>query len=93
MRHLGRITPKAAESLEAPTDRPEDAIDTFPTSSIPVDRVQSYLQGAKSKGLLRSSYQHGKSCSAAYWDPTGRRILTTSYDDKLRSKPWRLPPS
>ncbi|CAK9780454.1 unnamed protein product [Cutaneotrichosporon oleaginosum] len=84
VRHLGRITPKAAESLEPPADRPEDALDTFPTSSIPVERVESYMQGTKGKGLLRASYEHGKSCSAAYWDPTGRRILTTSYDDKLR---------
>jgi hypothetical protein len=90
VRHLSRITPKATEALDPPADRPEDALDTFPTSSIPVERIESYMQGSKGKGLLRASYEHGKSCSAAYWDPTGRRILTTSYDDKLRSRPINL---
>ncbi|BEI90683.1 uncharacterized protein CcaverHIS019_0307530 [Cutaneotrichosporon cavernicola] len=90
VRHLGRITPKAAESLAPPEDRPDEALDTFPTSSIPVERIENYMQGSKGKGLLRAAYQHGKSCSAAYWDPTGRRILTTSYDDKLRI--WTLNP-
>ena len=37
-------------------------------------------------GIMRASYVHGKSCTSAYWDPWGRRILTTSYDDKLRSE-------
>ena len=61
-------------------------INTQPTSSIPYDKVGSYMNTNKGKGLLRANYQHGKSCSAAYWDPWGRRILTTSYDDKLRSE-------
>lgn len=87
MRHLDKIKPKAAESLSPPAKKEEDdteALATYPTSSIPVDRVVTYMQGNKGKGLLRASYQHGKSCSAAYWDPWGRRILSTSYDDKLR---------
>jgi hypothetical protein len=34
--------------------------------------------------LARAEYMHGKSCSSAYWDNWGSRLLTTSYDDKLR---------
>jgi hypothetical protein len=60
-------------------------LNTYPTSNIGNEKVSNYQSSAKGKGLLRASYQHGKSCSAAYWDPWGRRILTTSYDDKLRS--------
>lgn len=66
-------------------------LDTQPESVIPYEKVQRVLDSTKGKGLLRSSWKHGKSCSAAYWDPWGRRILTTSYDDKLRV--WSLNPS
>lgn len=92
VRHLSKLQPTAAEALEAPQaeDGEEKSISTHPTSSIPYDRVTDYMKGAKGKGLLRASFQHGKSCSAAYWDPFGRRILTTSYDDKLRI--WTLNP-
>lgn len=88
-RHLRKLTAKAAETLLPPKREQEDGktyLDTYCESSIPFERVQSYMEGKSGKGLLRASYQHGKSCSAAYWDPFGRRILTTSYDDKLRSK-------
>ncbi|ORX40746.1 WD40-repeat-containing domain protein [Kockovaella imperatae] len=59
-------------------------IETRPTSSIPNEKVGHFMNSNKGKGLLKASFQHGKSCSAAYWDPWGKRILTTSYDDKLR---------
>jgi len=66
-------------------------IATQPSTSLPYEKVGKYMDSAKGKGLLRASYQHSKSCSAAYWDPWGRRILTTSYDDKLRSECFTLP--
>ena len=50
------------------------------------DTIQSFLETKKGKGLLRGQYPHDKSVSAAYWDPAGRRVLSTSYDDHLRSK-------
>lgn len=65
-------------------------INTQPESVIPYDKVQRVMESTKGKGLLRASWKHGKSCSAAYWDPWGRRVLTTSYDDKLRV--WSLNP-
>lgn len=70
------------ESVTAPH------VNTHPSSSIAYESIDQHTKSAKNKdkGLLRASYQHGKSCSAAYWDPRGRRILTTSYDDKLRSE-------
>lgn len=89
-RHFSHLNPRATEVLTPPpTAKSENGessrINTFPTSSIGSEKVNSYLSSSKGKGLLRASYQHGKSCSAAYWDPWGRRILTTSYDDNLRS--------
>jgi hypothetical protein len=89
-RHLSSISPRAVDSLAPPPasngDDTSPRIDTSPTSSLPYEKVGLYMESKKGRGLLRASYQHGKSCSAAYWDPWGRRILTTSYDDKLRSE-------
>lgn len=55
------------------------------------DAMEKYLNLPRNKGagILRASWLHGKSCTSAYWDPWGRRILTTSYDDKLRGEPLR----
>lgn len=94
VRHFSKLNPLGAEKLSPPAPpEGEDVkprIDTYPTSSVENERVQKYLQTPKGKGLQRAAYQHGKSCSAAYWDPWGRRIVTTSYDDKLRV--WELNP-
>lgn len=89
-RHFSHLNPRSTEVMTPPpTAKDEDGkpprIDTYPTSTIGSEKVNNYMSSAKGKGLHRASYQHGKSCSAAYWDPWGRRILTTSYDDKLRS--------
>ncbi|KAJ9125529.1 hypothetical protein QFC22_000490 [Naganishia vaughanmartiniae] len=42
------------------------------------------MKTKKHTGLLRGESAHEKSCSAAYWDPAGRRVLTTCYDDRIR---------
>ncbi|KAG8801953.1 hypothetical protein FRC17_006521, partial [Serendipita sp. 399] len=42
-----------------------------------------------STATLRGTWMHGFSVSSAYWDPSGTRILSTSYDNKLRV--WDLP--
>jgi len=95
VRHLAKIQPRAVDRLSPPAESkdlngdPKPRFDTRPTSDIPYEQVDHHLSSAKGKGLLRASYQHGKSCSAAYWDPWGRRILSTSYDDKLRGESSR----
>jgi WD40 repeat protein len=33
---------------------------------------------------LRAEFTHGQACSSAYFSPTGKQILSTSYDDKMR---------
>lgn len=35
-------------------------------------------------------YDHEKACSSAYFDPTGTRLATTSYDDSVRSEFFAL---
>jgi hypothetical protein len=48
------------------------------------DVVENFVDSTKGKGTLRGEYEHGKSASSAFWDPRGRQIVSTSYDDTLR---------
>lgn len=48
--------------------------------------VTDYLQTKQGKSCLRAEWRHDKSVSSAYWDPRGRGIVSTSYDDTLRRK-------
>lgn len=48
------------------------------------DIVNEYLDSDAGKGGFRAEYKHDKSASSAYWDPRGRSIVSTSYDDTLR---------
>ena len=36
------------------------------------------------EAALKTSFTHGLACSSAYWDPSGSRLLTTSYDSVCR---------
>lgn len=53
---------------------------------IPNDAVETYTASKNGKGLLRAEWRHNKSVSSAYWDPRGRSIVSTSYDDTIRCK-------
>ena len=46
--------------------------------------VQEYCASKAGKGTFRGEWKHDKSVSSAYWDPRGRQIVSTSYDDTLR---------
>ena len=46
--------------------------------------VQEYCASKVGKGAFRGEWKHDKSASSAYWDPRGRQIVSTSYDDTLR---------
>ncbi|KAG6898377.1 hypothetical protein C0992_009052 [Termitomyces sp. T32_za158] len=48
------------------------------------ETVNDWLNTDSGKGCLRAEWRHDKSVSSAYWDPRGRSIVSTSYDDKLR---------
>ena len=50
------------------------------------DTVEAHVESPKGKAATVAMWEHGKSVSAAYWDPRGRSIVSTSYDDKLRGK-------
>lgn len=57
-------------------------------TSIPLEfdseTVQKYLDSKAGQGTFRGEWTHGKSVSSAYWDPRGRSVVSTSYDDQLR---------
>lgn len=50
------------------------------------DAVIDFNNSKKGLGLLRGEWPHDKSCSSAYWDPRGRQIVSTSYDDTVRCR-------
>ncbi|KAL5529639.1 hypothetical protein ACEPAG_5624 [Sanghuangporus baumii] len=47
-------------------------------------QTQKFLSSPFGKDTLLAEWPHSKSVSAAYWDPRGRSIVSTSYDDNLR---------
>ncbi|GBE82037.1 WD40 repeat-like protein [Sparassis latifolia] len=46
--------------------------------------VEHFLASKQGQGCLRGEWRHNKSVSSAYWDPRGRSIVSTSYDDTIR---------
>jgi hypothetical protein len=75
----------------APLTPPPSSPPGGPTASSPrlevdldLDTITEFSNSKPGKGCLRASAQHTKSVSSAYWDPRGRSIVSTSYDDKLR---------
>ncbi|KAI9446323.1 WD40 repeat-like protein [Lactarius indigo] len=53
--------------------------------------VDEFKASKAGTATLRAEWKHDKSVTAAYWDPRGRSIVSTSYDDTLRI--WDLRPS
>ncbi|KAK7054845.1 hypothetical protein VNI00_003308 [Paramarasmius palmivorus] len=48
------------------------------------ETVDKYVESKAGSGCLRADWRHDKSVSSAYWDPRGRSIVSTCYDDALR---------
>ncbi|KAJ6630858.1 WD40-repeat-containing domain protein [Mycena sp. CBHHK59/15] len=55
------------------------------------DTVSEFVNSKRGRGCLRGEWRHDKSVSSAYWDPRGRGIVSTSYDDTLRL--WDIEPA
>ncbi|KZT26539.1 WD40 repeat-like protein [Neolentinus lepideus HHB14362 ss-1] len=54
------------------------------------EEIEQFVKSKPGRGCLRAEWVHGKSVSSAYWDPRGRSIVSTSYDDTLRI--WDIRP-
>lgn len=50
------------------------------------DAVQEFIKSEPGRGSILAQYEHGQSASSAYWDPSGRHIVSTSYDKHLRGE-------
>ncbi|KAJ7235456.1 WD40-repeat-containing domain protein [Mycena haematopus] len=80
-----------------PTPPPSSPGNPFlrPVSTVNTDigseAVTEFVSSKKGKGCLRGEWRHDKSVSSAYWDPRGRSIVSTSYDDSLRL--WDIEPA
>ena len=71
--------PKPAEGILPPHDSTN-----YPTKNCEWEAISDYETKHPKAKILRARAPHGLSCSAAYWDLSGKRVLTTSYDDKIR---------
>lgn len=55
--------------------------------------VEEFSKSRDGSALLRAEWTHKKSVSSAYWDPRGKSIVSTSYDDTIRRKSFLVPSS
>lgn len=81
VRKLNNISPSSIAQSDSTKDQDSNMRKTL---DFDLDDVNNFVESAKGKGILRGEYEHKKSASSAYWDPRGRQILSTSYDDTLR---------
>ena len=65
------------QNIMVPDDKPAPI-------EITSEDVDAFLGTKAGKGCMRGEWRHDKSVSSAYWDPHGRRIVSTSYDDTIR---------
>ncbi|KAJ1309950.1 hypothetical protein OPQ81_006709 [Rhizoctonia solani] len=70
-------------------EKSEDGGDRVPESTW--ESVQEYLGTGNGPKCLWGEWRHRQSVSSAYWDISGRRIISTSYDDTLRV--WDIRPN
>lgn len=61
-------------------------IESVDPTDVEGEAVDNFLGSKEGQTCLRGEWRHGKSASSAYWDPRGRGIVSTSYDDKIRCK-------
>ena len=50
------------------------------------ETIQNFMESTAGRGLMRAEFRHGLSASSAYWDPRGRSIVSTSYDDSVNRR-------
>ena len=61
-------------------------IESVDPTNVETQAVDDFLGSKEGQACLRGEWGHGKSVSSAFWDPRGRSIVSTSYDDKIRCK-------
>ncbi|KAI0810927.1 WD40-repeat-containing domain protein [Irpex lacteus] len=85
VRNLQTLSKTRPDPVEIPFDEIEEVVQAQTSN------VKGGKGGKGMKGLMRGEWRHGQSASSAYWDPHGRRVVSTSYDNSI--KLWDIPPS
>ncbi|KAF8309952.1 uncharacterized protein EI90DRAFT_3102825 [Cantharellus anzutake] len=49
-------------------------------------KITSHHRSKPGRGCILGQFEHKYSVSSAFWDPRGRKIVTTCYDNNLRKK-------
>ena len=80
VRNLTQIVAEVGDSSAALEQGQRETLDFYG------ETVAEFIGSEKGKSCLRGEFLHNKSATAAYWDPRGRQIVSTSYDDTLRCK-------
>ncbi|SJL00456.1 related to WD repeat-containing protein CNI03070 [Armillaria ostoyae] len=81
------LTASNSRSLKIWDVRKLKQLGTPPASSvveIGLESVNEFVESKKGHGCLRCEWRHDKSVSSAYWDPRGKSVVSTSYDDTIR---------
>ncbi|KAI1794521.1 WD40 repeat-like protein [Ganoderma leucocontextum] len=60
-------------------------------TEVDTEDIEKLAATKRGESTVRARWAHGKSVSSAYWDPRGRSIVSTSYDDTIRL--WDIKPS
>lgn len=76
--------PSSPRSPSKHRNKPASVV-TLPTE-VDSEAIEKFLASKRGEPTVRASWSHGKSVSSAYWDPRGRSIVSTSYDDTIRRK-------
>ncbi|CAE6498359.1 unnamed protein product [Rhizoctonia solani] len=77
------------QKVDFTAEKSEDGDDRVPESTW--EQVEEYLGTEGGPKCLWGEWRHRQSVSSAYWDISGRRIVSTSYDDTLRV--WDVRPN
>ncbi|EJD52938.1 WD40 repeat-like protein [Auricularia subglabra TFB-10046 SS5] len=84
-----KLSQIAVDTVDVPAPVPAADDETYPID-IEYDRVDEFLKSKNGKGTVKGEWSHGKSVSSAFWNATGRFIVSTCYDDELRY--WNVRP-
>jgi len=81
---IGGASDPTSPSSSPTRKRQASSSTTADPSVFDYETTQAFYKSKQGHGLLRAEWSHDKSVSSAYWDPRGRSIVSTSYDDNIR---------
>ncbi|KAI0362290.1 WD40 repeat-like protein [Trametes cingulata] len=85
-----RSLPNSPSSSRSPSKGRDNSV-LAPPNEVDSESIEKLLATKKGQSTMRARWLHNKSVSSAYWDPRGRSIVSTSYDDTIRL--WDIKPS